>query len=947
MKARVAARAAWGLLLGVLAGGGLRAQVLPFEVLGGEAGIPQSQVTHVVQDGKGFLWVATWGGLARFDGRDFQSFFVEDGLPSNRVAELLAARDGTLWAATAAGLGRSKGGYFEEVTQGELGGARCRALCEDATGRVWIGTDRGLFVGGQGAFRRPEGSERWRGRVYDLLPVEGGILVVSAEGLFQAGVGSFSAVEGPPVSPRSFRCAEKSAEGLWLGTQGEGLWRRQDSGWVELSGFRGWNLGRLRRGTSGTLYACSAGRGLVVFPPGSNQPEIWDHRQGVPSEVVNDAFEDREGTLWVATDIGGLARLSTRAAVRFGREDSFPDPCVFGITLASSPGELWAGTLRGAVRFRPLPRLEVREVLTVREGLPSDLVWKVLEEPGGPVWFLTDEGLARRLRPGEPPSAPAGIPEMAETYNDILLDGQGRLWLVGEDRRGGLALRLPDGSWRRWARTAEGDPLTTCRTLALRRSGGVWVSTDQGLAVSDGTLVSSLPGRPPLQGYVSSLLEDRRGRLWAGNDAGLARREPDGAWTSLNGTPGFTNRTVYFLGEDSRGVVWAGSARGIFLFQERDAVRHLTPEDGLAGLESNMGGFLAEPGGPVWAGGVSGLTRMDPGLQDANGVPPPLAVEEVLLEDGTSIPFPEEVRLPWPHRSAAFRVAVLSFRNPNRCAYRARMEGVEQDWTPLRPAGELRYTLLPPGRRTLFLQAVNDSGLWGEVVRIPVEVVPPFWMTTSFRWSAVAGLVFCLAAAYRWRVRLLHRRGEELRRLVSERTRELEEANRSLERLATMETMTGLFNRRAILQKLREILPPKGQTGRRFGLILLDLDRFKAVNDTLGHAAGDQVLAVFARRIQETLREGDHMGRFGGDEFLLILPGADLEAVQAVGRRLAALEEIFASRGRSLSVTTSAGGLAVRGSGGLDEGALLARADALMYEVKRAGGKGFKVEEVP
>jgi ligand-binding sensor domain-containing protein len=80
------------------------AQELPFEVLGLKEGLPQSQVSDIVQDHDGYLWISTWGGLARYNGESFTSYFVEDGLPANRVQELLVDRSGSLWVATGSGL---------------------------------------------------------------------------------------------------------------------------------------------------------------------------------------------------------------------------------------------------------------------------------------------------------------------------------------------------------------------------------------------------------------------------------------------------------------------------------------------------------------------------------------------------------------------------------------------------------------------------------------------------------------------------------------------------------------------------------------------------------------------------------------------------------------------------------------------------------------------------
>ncbi len=196
--------------------------------------------------------------------------------------------------------------------------------------------------------------------------------------------------------------------------------------------------------------------------------------------------------------------------------------------------------------------------------------------------------------------------------------------------------------------------------------------------------------------------------------------------------------------------------------------------------------------------------------------------------------------------------------------------------------GELRYTNLPAGDLKLLLQPVNESGVWGEVVTLPIRVRPPFWMTLWFRLS---GILFLLAAAvgvYRWRTLLLRRRNRELEKEVGKRTAELEY-------LATYDPLTALFNRRAILAFLEKELKPERGCNRQLGCIMVDLNRFKAVNDTLGHAAGDGVLKEMAAKIQECLRQGDALGRLGGDEFLVVLPGADPEALQAVCGRISEL----------------------------------------------------------
>ena len=363
-----------------------------------------------------------------------------------------------------------------------------------------------------------------------------------------------------------------------------------------------------------------------------------------------------------------------------------------------------------------------------------------------------------------------------------------------------------------------------------------------------------------------------------------------------------------------------------------------TPDDGLAGWETNANGFYCDARGQVWIGTVDGMSQYDPSGRSLNAAPPSLVVESVRLP-GRTIDRPRALDLGWRERSPVFSVAVLSFHNRGRAAYRARLEGLEKDWLPVQSPGELRYTNLPPGRLSLVLQPVNDSGVWGETIVLPLRVRPPFWMTLGFRLALGFLLVAGAVAVFRRRTLVLSRRNRELQQEVSRRTAELEY-------LASYDPLTGLLNRRAILGRLDRELSPDREGHRRLGCIMIDLNQFKTVNDTLGHAAGDVVLKDMAVRIKSCLRQGDDLGRLGGDEFLVVAPGADVEALKAVNRRIAGLECRVGEEAVPGVVTASCGSVLVKAGSPVAAAAVLARADILLYEIKRTGRRHFPVEEM-
>lgn len=160
-----------------------------------------------------------------------------------------------------------------------------------------------------------------------------------------------------------------------------------------------------------------------------------------------------------------------------------------------------------------------------------------------------------------------------------------------------------------------------------------------------------------------------------------------------------------------------------------------------------------------------------------------------------------------------------------------------------------------------------------------------------------------------------------------------------LERLANTDSLTGLFNRRSFFEKAEAKQQRIGTAGHGSnGLLMLDIDHFKQVNDNLGHSAGDFVLSEFARRCAALLRKDNCFARLGGEEFALIVEGADLETVTALAEdiRKSIAEEPFRFEETDIGITVSIGATITRG-GGESFGAAVSRADKALYEAKRTG----------
>ncbi len=174
---------------------------------------------------------------------------------------------------------------------------------------------------------------------------------------------------------------------------------------------------------------------------------------------------------------------------------------------------------------------------------------------------------------------------------------------------------------------------------------------------------------------------------------------------------------------------------------------------------------------------------------------------------------------------------------------------------------------------------------------------------------------------------------------LDEKNRELEIANKRLRKLSITDGLTGLFNHRHIHELLHEEFERSRRTEEPIAVAMLDLDRFKQVNDTYGHPTGDVILYETAQILQDTAREIDMPGRYGGEEFIVILPGTTEEEAEKfaerVRRRVA--EHVYRDEATEVRMTLSAGVASYPGPGIEEPGALLRRADEALYAAKEAG----------
>jgi len=236
------------------------------------------------------------------------------------------------------------------------------------------------------------------------------------------------------------------------------------------------------------------------------------------------------------------------------------------------------------------------------------------------------------------------------------------------------------------------------------------------------------------------------------------------------------------------------------------------------------------------------------------------------------------------------------------------------------------------------VQARDFNDVEAEPLELTLVVEPLWWQRAVVRSSTLLLIVLLAAIAVMAYNRNLRRRKDHLQRQVDKRTAELNSLNTRLTELSYRDPLTGLANRRSLTADAYEILDDAARRGVPVGVVLLDIDGFKPYNDRHGHLAGDSALQVVAQLLREGVRSGDRVARFGGEEFVCLLPGADADATQRIADNLRT--EIQRRTPEALDtsgVTISAGIVSAIPKGADALPGLLHRADLALYEAKRAG----------
>ena len=907
----------------------LPAGIRPFRTYGTEAGLGNLAAMRMAQDTAGFLWVATQDGVYRYDGNRFARFGLAEGLPSSYVANLQAAPDGSVWVITYGGLARFDGRRFNAVAAPQP-----NAISIDDANNVWIATARGVMRGNaKQAFAAIAG---WPGEEATAVWSDKSaraVLAASANriGRFANGVWTFWPNPGNEridaiVVDRQHTIWIRSAAHLWSKGENEAAFHDESRALPATS-----TSGYLDVDRRGNLWV-PTDRGVAMHD--DNGWSVIGAAEGLPIEWARDVLEDREGSIWIAS-LGVHRMLGRGELTTYDRRSGLPNAVIWCF-LWDRAGRLLVGTDLGLARSTPTGW----ETVT---GTAGHQIRSVIEDADGTLWMAGSPAEVLRVS-GDTRTYPCA----GRTVLKLVRDNDGALWAA---TRGGGLLRKA-ASEDRFTRIAvpNGTSDETFRWLLIDSRGRLWAAGEHGIACLERGIWRRYTTRDGLaHNHAAYIVEIASGDFLATyfEPLGMVRFSIDGGAAMhivdhLDASRGLSSSKIFLVGEDARHRLWVGTGVGVDLVNG-PLIEHLGMADGLAGDDIDAMAFLAQPDGEVFLGTSSGFSHYVPRADAPRVEPPPVRVTSSAV--GAKHDF-----------SASF--AALTYLKQDLIEYQVRLVGLEDEWRPA-VSRDVRYAMLAPGQYRFEARARLRPGTWSAPVSVPFTIAPAWWQTAWARALGVVAVLALIVLAHRARVALLRRRNRELEALVAQRTHELADVNTRLLDLSVTDALTGMKNRRYLDLCMPEYMADalrRHESLSRTGIdptrenadllfFLLDLDRFKEINDRFGHAAGDRVLVDIHELLKTTMRDTDTLVRWGGEEFLLVARNSSRHEAAAIAERIrsaiAGHAFIVGRRTTSLRLTCSIGFAAFpflpldRTRFGWQE--VLDVADTCLYAAKHAG----------
>ncbi len=750
-------------------------------------GLSSNTIREIVEDRKGQLWFATFGGgVTCYDGPHFIHFTENEGMSSNRIYSMLTDRKGNLWFGTyAGGVVRYDGSNLTIFTEKQgLSDQSVYSMMEDSRGNLWFGTVDG-------------GACRYDGRSFTHF--------TEKEGL---------------CSNLVYSITEDRNGNIWFGTY-KGASRydgRSFTNFTEEQGLIGNFVKYIHEDQGGNIWISNTIASSVVDAGVSCfDGKYFTHfteKEGLGHNMIWKIHGDKTGNIWVGTN-EGITRITPGSFNHFSALNGLNVEQSVGTILEDGEGNLWVGTwVGGMIRFDG----EDFTYFDKKTALKVNVINKVLMDQDGTFWI--DAG-KRGVSSFDGKIFKHFWVGLESYLNLLLVDSKQNVWFSvvgGVIRKEAVGLTIFD------KKEIFDDQLVD--KMLEDRQGNLWFGSDNGAIKYDGKAFTRFTKKEGLSdNYITAIFEDSQGKIWFGTYKDGLNVYDGGRLTHITEKDGLGNNAIYEITEDSAGNIWVGRYHGLSVLSPvknwPGALKHkpeapasmpsgdyfivnYDSEDGLQGMHYHA--INRDRNNRLWLGSENGLTQINTAAFNREIPIPSVVLEHIEIAQefidfrklsdtayqrstsfGNKIagvadsiaPFynyPEKLTLPYELNFLTFYFSSPNLDAPHKIRYSYFIEGVDKDWSRPQPEPRAEYRNLPSGTFTMKVRAVRDGQIWSEPFSYTFTIQPPWYRS----WMAWLGYVI-LGGSLLFGIRYY----ELNRQLASAEARRLQELDQVKNRLFT------------------------------------------------------------------------------------------------------------------------------------------------------------------
>lgn len=713
-----------------------------------EEGLAQSQVNSIIQDNEGYLWVATLGGLSRFDSHRFKNYSTENGLLDNETTTLFKDYSGNIWIGTTGGIIKWDGLNFVSYRfpkNYEL--VHVISIALDLESRLILGTDgAGIFIFDTGKFLRiskqnglPD--DYVRAIVFDT---EKSCWIGTRKGLCKLNGNKIERFNSSVLDSLNISSIIAENENtIWIATLGEGLFKLKGEQLINLNVSHGLISDHIRaayQDTKGNIWIATK-VGICKFD--GTHFQSFTKEDGLKIENTKTIYQDVESNIWIGTDGGGIFRFNNEGFINYTTKDGIASNIIMGITQDKNSNYWYSSYGQGVIRFDGKSFTN----FTSPESLKNGTVWTSFVDSSNHIWFGTSEGISEFF---EGKFKNYGIAE-GMPFNKITAITQiskSTMWFGGID---GISF-LENGQFGK-VDTALGFVNTHVRHFYTDKDKNIWIATKNGPVTFANNKFTYLADKfPEINTTIINTCQDFKGNFWFGTDNGIIFYDGKSC-RNIKISDQYGTNFINFILNDSN-LLWIGTDKGIHAmnlakFYENNLTAsfiHYSTNDGLMSMECNQNAAYKDNLGNLWFGTNGSLVKYQKVSDKGNDrrLAPYIHITGIRLfmEDSAIYKYfkkldittglPINLSLPYNQNHLTFDFTGINLSNPDFLKYQYILENFDQTWVRETEANFATYSNLPYGAYIFKVKAKSKEGVWSEESTFSFEIKPPYYLTWWF-----------------------------------------------------------------------------------------------------------------------------------------------------------------------------------------------------------------------